>query len=156
MSGKYQTEGLKDIACKIALGYRRDEVIRFTSADIIGDVMAHPDYEVLRKHNPKLEIAGVRGAVLSAVVSSLKFSSGPWAGDQCLLYVPVVGRKLHDLMFADDLTDNDWAARETKQGQRLARLQGRLADVNATRRELQQHGADATMATIHGRMAVGY
>lgn len=154
---KYKTEGLKKIACDIVVGYREASRIRFTSADVIDDVRAHPDYQVLKKHNPKLEVAGVRGAVLNAVVQTLRFEgAGPWANERCLRYVPVAGQRLHDLMFADDLTDNDWGAIESKQTRRLQLLQGRLGDTNAIRRDLQAHGPDATLGTIYGKMAVGY
>lgn len=157
MGGSYRTEGLKKIACDIVIGYRDDGRVRFTSADVIDDLRRHPDYQVLKKHNPKLEIAGVRGAVLNAVTQTLRFrGQGPWANERCLRYVPVVGQKLHDLMFADDLTDNDWAAIVTKQTRRLELAQGRLGDIDAIRRALQKFGPDATLGTVYGKMAVGY
>ncbi|HET9558341.1 MAG TPA: hypothetical protein VFS70_14460, partial [Actinomycetota bacterium] len=82
--------------------------------------------------------------------------TGPWANELALRYVKVDGQRLHDLMFADDLTDNDWGAIEAKETKRLKNLQGRLADRQAIRADLQAHGQGATLATIYGRMAVGY
>ena len=153
----YRPEGLKLIACQIVIGYRKEGRVRFTSADVLDDLRKHPDYPVLRKHNAKLEENGLRNAVLGAVVAVLRFrGTGPFAGDLCLRYVPVAGQRLHDLMFADDMTDNDWGAIETKRTVRLQNLQARLGDINTVRRLLQEHGPDATLAQVYGRMAVGF